>query len=240
MTTTFLYLNRRPGNIGIPLNGPKDQCSSVASFVKQIGDSIALESAIPGHKAVVSPPKRSQTSEPRQSGAELWVLPPRRAADEMLQCYWNEGHAMYPFIHRPRFQSTYRNLWTGEGEIGAERHTYCLLNAIFALACQITKRFCPSEKEHDAEVYFRRAKQLLEISVLYGGSLEAVQALLLMVQYLQSTNSAADSCRMVLEMAVQIARRLGFHLPATSAGEETQADCELIRRLWYGCIFMDR
>lgn len=40
--------------------------------------------------------------------------------------------------------------------------------------------------------------------------------------------------------AVRTAQSLGLHLPETSAEVEDERERELWRRVWYGCVLMDR
>ena len=227
------------GNIGVTENSYGDGSSSVASFMKQVKDAVASRLSLPRQQATVAPWKDTTILRPRQSAAEFFVLPPRGSSDKMMEIYWNEVHMLYPFLHRPRFVQAYQSLWTGEVEDRDEHLIYCILNTIFAITCQVYKRFSPEEKTADAEIYIQRATKLLQVDVIASGSMELIQALLLMGQYLQSTE-LPHSCWMVIGLAIRTAQGLGMHLPHTSANLEQQQDREMARRLWHGCVFMDR
>ena len=41
-------------------------------------------------------------------------------------------------------------------------------------------------------------------------------------------------------LAIRISQSLGLHFPWTSSNQAHQQDRELIRRLWHGCVFVDR
>ncbi|KAI1045989.1 hypothetical protein LB505_013872 [Fusarium chuoi] len=71
------------------------------------------------------------------------------------------------------------------------------------------------------------------------GSLELVQCLLVTSQYLQSTYNPHQTW-MVIGSAIRMAQGLGLHLPETSANRPDPGERELLRRIWYGCVLMDR
>ncbi|KAJ9493819.1 hypothetical protein H2202_010674 [Exophiala xenobiotica] len=227
------------GTIGVTENSYGEGNSSVASFVKQVKDAVASRLSLPRQEATDPPWRDPRIAQHRHSAAESFVLPPRRAADQMMDIYWNEVHVLYPFLHRPRFTKMYHSLWTGEADKVTDHLIYCILNTIFAITCQIHKRYSPEEKTADAEIYIQRATRLLQVDVLAGASIELIQALLLMGQYLQSTE-LPRSCWTVTGLAIRTAQGLGLHLPRTSANLERQQERETARRLWHGCVFMDR
>ena len=83
-----------------------------------------------------------------------------------------------------------------------------------------------------------RAQDLLPLSPWHPASVELVQYLLLTSQYLQSTNHPHQTW-MVVGSAIRTAQSVGLHLVETSAAQELE-DRELLRRIWYGCVLMDR
>ncbi len=62
-----------------------------------------------------------------------------------------------------------------------------------------------------SRVFYARAKSLLSFDMLGRGSIGLVQALLLMGQYLQSTESSG-LCWNVVGLAIRVAQRIGLHL----------------------------
>ena len=115
----------------------------------------------------------------------------------------------------------------------------CTLNVVFALACQLSEFIPPENREGSAKVYFKRAQELLHLDLWDVGSAELIQCLLLMGQYLQSTNTP-HRCWMVVGHAIRIAEGLGFHLPETSLSISSVHERELARIVWHGCVLMDR
>lgn len=118
--------------------GPSSSCA--ASFVKTIKDAVSARLSSTRKQQSVASWEELKVLQPGQSAAEIFMLPPRKAADEMMEVYWHRFHVLFPFLCRPRFTSVYQSLWTGEYESINESSTYCLLNSIFAICCRFTKR----------------------------------------------------------------------------------------------------
>ncbi|KIW23707.1 uncharacterized protein PV07_11886 [Cladophialophora immunda] len=234
------------GNIGTTDNSYSEETSSAASFMKQVKSAMAarLTSSVPRTLATsfynAAPVFHidNRPNQHEQSIAELFVLPPRHVADDMVEMYWNEVYLLYPFLMRERFMPAYQKIWTGEGREADQRLLYCILNLIFAICCQISKRESPGEKAAAAEVFYKRALHLLQVNLIGSGSLELVQALLLMGQYLQSTEWP-HRCWVAIGLAIRISQGSGLHLRRTTTNVP-QIDRELARRAWHGCVFMDR
>ncbi|KAL8828757.1 MAG: hypothetical protein Q9191_002410 [Dirinaria sp. TL-2023a] len=215
--------------------GPSSSCA--ASFVKTINDAVTARLSSTRKQQSVVSWEELKVLQPGQSAAEIFMLPPRKAADEMMEVYWHRFHVLFPFLCRPRFTSVYQSLWTGEYESINESSTYCLLNSIFAICCRFTKKNVGDEKDSAAEHFSRRAIQLLQVNVIGSGCEELVQSLLHMAFYLQSTDSP-NTCWVVTGLAIRIAQGLGLHLPRTSSNLGHQQDREMTRRLWHGLVSM--
>lgn len=234
------------GNIGITENSYSEESSSTASFMKQVKAATAARLSSCSRRVPTTaflhetpPPWMDpRLSQHGQSVAELFVLPPRRIADQMMDVYWKEVHILYPLLVRNRFEVAYQRVWSGEDHEGGQKLIYCTLNLIFAITCQVTKREAPKEKAAAGDIFYRRASQLLQFNVIGGASLELIQSLLLMGQYLQSTEWP-HRCWVVVGLAIRIGQGLGLYLPRTTKGLPQQ-DRELALRLWHGCVFMDR
>jgi hypothetical protein len=171
--------------------------------------------------------------------ADPVVLPPRHFADELLSIYFNLVHPLYPYIDSIELDEFYKSLWGGRSGNHAETVCIAILNTIFALSCQLNESILPEQRAPSAEVFFLRAKASLKDHIWHVGSLQSVQCFLLMGQYLQSTNNAAQ-CWTFVGLAIRTAQNLGIHLPATSAAIKFSRRRELVRKVWSGCIMMDR
>jgi hypothetical protein len=133
----------------------------------------------------------------------------------MIENFWMQGIALYPFLSRSSFSTAYQLLWTGERPLIDQTMTYCVLNVIFAIVSQFSHDI-PLEMRESTEVYFQRAMHLLHIELLGTGSLQLIQALLLMGMYLQSTD-IPHYCWVLIGIAIRVAQGLGLHLGETTA-----------------------
>lgn len=219
---------------------------SAGSFVQQIRAAInaKVSTPSPGQNTPVisgSPLPQLPTMQPKTHNAPNieYILPSRKGADNLLDVYWFAVHPLYPFLDRRQFQNMYEGIWAGEPSESDESLLLCTLNVVFALASQFSESLAPRERESSARKYFDRAQDLLNLDLWDIGSVQLVQCLLLMGQYLQSTNSPHQAW-MVTGLTVRIAEGLGLHLPETSVRIDDVHQRELVRRLWHGCVVMDR
>lgn len=190
--------------------------SSAGSFMKQVKAAIDSKTNSPGYdgttpqtldKVLLSslmPENKAASSRNRD-----YVLPSRKTADGLLEVYWSPVHPLYPFLHHAETEAIYHKLWTGEGK--DDDVDLCLLNILLALSSQLKEDIKPDQRQANANVFFLRAREFLYNDFWEGGSIRTVQCLLLIGQYLQSTNDP-QRCWMVVGLAVRLAQSLGLHL----------------------------
>ncbi|KAE8372401.1 fungal-specific transcription factor domain-containing protein [Aspergillus bertholletiae] len=219
--------------------------SSAASFMHQI--KMAVD------RRVISPYRRTSdtilgashapglmgTRSERPSSLQNYVLPPRKTADSLMGVYWSFVFPLYPLVDSIRLRAEYEKIWSGEPLESDESMLMCTFNVIFALACQLADVISPEEREASADAFFSRAKDLLQFNLWDTGSAALIQCLLLMAQYLQSTDSA-HQCWIVTGLAIRNAQSLGLHLPQTIARLPSPQEQQLARKIWHGCVLMDR
>ncbi|KAH8817373.1 fungal-specific transcription factor domain-containing protein [Xylogone sp. PMI_703] len=168
-----------------------------------------------------------------------FVLPPRQTADHLMEAYWRFVAPMYPFLDRDEVYTLYNALWTGEslGESGPI--FLCALNALFSLTCLSDPSIKPEDRVPRGEIFYKRARASLDIELIQSRSVLAVQCFLLLGQYLQSTDESQE-CWYFIGLAVRTAQGIGLDLPSISARAENEKRKNLLQRVWYGCILMDR
>ncbi|KAK4096161.1 hypothetical protein N658DRAFT_519361 [Parathielavia hyrcaniae] len=227
--------------------------SSAGSFTKQIKAAIdarlgtltlAVPSSTSSQQNTAAIPG---TALPGFGGGASWsiaddpnyVLPGRRQADHLMDLYWLYIDTLYPFLDRDKWNRHYGSMFAGTPLGTDERIFVSTLNIIFALSTQLLESLRPEHRDESSRVYFQRAQALLRLTLWEPASLELVQCLLLMSQYLQTTSNAHQTW-MVVGAAVRTAQSLGLHLPETSAVVADPVERELVRRLWHGCVLMDR
>ncbi|KAI9370712.1 fungal-specific transcription factor domain-containing protein [Aspergillus egyptiacus] len=219
--------------------------SSAASFMRQIKTAVDKRVSSPRHHISESilgtrpQPSLMSPQRDRQNPFRDYVLPPRKTADSLMDVYWHSVFPLYPLVDSIRLREEYAKIWTGEPLQTEENMLMCTLNVIFALSCQLADFILPEERESSAAAFFSRAKDLLHFNLWDSGSAALIQCLLLMAQYLQSTDSA-HQCWIVTGLAIRNAQSMGLHLPQTIARLQSPQEQQLARKIWHGCILMDR
>ncbi|KAK2684442.1 hypothetical protein QWA68_016480 [Fusarium oxysporum] len=108
-----------------------------------------------------------------------------------------------------------------------------------ALGSQFSKAVPPGERKRMGQTFWERALALYDPRPQQGASLEGVQCFLMMGLFLQSTHQSHQSW-MIVGSAVRMAQSLGLHLCRTTAQNEDIRHVEMMRKVWHGCVFMDR
>ncbi|GLI72164.1 hypothetical protein PoHVEF18_000332 [Penicillium ochrochloron] len=219
--------------------------SSAAGFMRQIKTAVDRRVSSPDRRpsapniTLHSSLLAGQRNERIQSSAPNYVLPPRRMADKLMEVYWDYVFPLYPFIDSVHMKIEYTKVWQGEPLHYDENMVMCTFNVIFALASKLADFIAPEERETSADAYFSRAKELLQFNLWDTGSAGLIQCLLLMAQYLQSTDYS-HQCWICTGLSIRNAQSLGIHLPQTIANLRTSSERQLARKIWHGCVLMDR
>ncbi|CAH0045633.1 unnamed protein product [Clonostachys solani] len=193
-------------------------------------------------------------------------LPPRPAADRLVDLFWTNMHSLYPFLHWPSFHDRYLTLWSPQANLQAHGATdslngpvngyygaiddalfHCMLNVVLALGVLHDTKIRQQERHDISETFFKRAKALLDLDSLESGSVALVQVLLLMGQYLQ-TRDITSSCWNIVGMAIRVAQGMGLHREPEEWDQggsgnyraPDQLEEEMRRRAWAGCALLDR
>lgn len=148
--------------------------------------------------------------------------------------------------------SRYDDLWSGSADescvangfrhrrsLQSEQIFHCILNLIFALGCRFRSMSARTQRpgsDKTQETFFNRATRLLSLELMDYGSIQLVQALMLMSQYLQTLN-LSNRCWVVVGMAIRVAQGIAMHLDIEG---ESQAQMEERRRTWQSCVLLDR
>lgn len=213
--------------------------SSAGSFIQHVQKMVEHKvygvSEQPNHRNVQAqvPSSRKDTQQVQIE----YILPSRRRADALLSIYWTNVYTLYPYLDKAQILGCYEEIWKAEGFIPDEKSYMCLINIIFALASQLDSTTPPHLRHQTAHQYYTRGRELLDI--VDAGSIRNVQALLLLGQYFQST-SEPHPCWIFTGLAIRVAQSLGLHLLETSERAADGRTRELMRKVWHGCILMDR
>lgn len=229
---------------GVVVEGPGTQgyfgSSSVGPFTTQIRR--AIDACQCSGESTSSPRPGPQLPTPSTATSRVHdtqkVLPTRKQADYLVRIYWEVVDPLYPFLDRPCWEASCRALFDGS-PIGTDKNIFhATLNVLLAISTQFVESQSIALRDNASRVYFGRAQDLVPLNTWEPGSVELVQYLLLVSQYLQSTEQPHQTW-IVVAYAVRIAQSLGLHLSESSEHSNPQ-DRELLRAVWYGCVLMDR
>lgn len=116
----------------------------------------------------------------------MFVLPPEARCRHFINLYFQNTNILFPYLHQPTFLDQYEvALKTGFSKV--RRTWLALLNIVMAMGSRTnTERdVSPEEKYRTAEIFYHRATALCNEHLLRLASLDSVNLLLLMSQYLQ-------------------------------------------------------
>lgn len=256
-SSTYLLYGDKPEQSGPNYFGP----SSTVSFLSLVRHIISrtgspLISKDISHRVSIHDESSKSTKVPRHLNSigssysmTAFHVPPRRDADVLMANYWTWVHTMYPVLHKPTFDARYQTLW----QVSQQSETtlddvlfHCRLNLVFALAANFRSEITPLDRKSMSESFFSRSEHLLTLDLLDFANLEMVQSLVLMAQYLQSTDKP-NYCWSIVGLAIRMAQAIGLHLDTPERPERAatgkkydQIDFEVRKRVWASCILLDR
>lgn len=179
---------------------------------------------------------RASNREPRTLnwGADM-SLPQIR----LIKNYWKFLFPSYPLVDRSQLEMEYDRLSTGKGDCLYDRNILiCIFSIIGALSCQSADFIPAQDRRSSAESHFKKARRILQLESFNTSSPEKVQCLLLMAQYLESSDSV--SCCILAALAIREAVILGFHLPEDPFRPRSLQEQRQANIIWHGCTFMDQ
>ena len=174
---------------------------------------------------------------------DLYSLPSRSVADRMVDAYFEYRHPLNPYLHQWCFRQRYSRLWLS-GADGGEEPTQdnfawiALVNMVFAFGSEYTQPSTSARQITARARFFNRAKTVVFSSLLKTGSVELVQALLLMGQYLHGSLEL-NSCWTIIGLANRVAQGLGLNLDPAIFTSDT-IEKEVRKRVWWGTFVIDR
>ncbi|OIW26954.1 hypothetical protein CONLIGDRAFT_580431 [Coniochaeta ligniaria NRRL 30616] len=169
-------------------------------------------------------------------------LPPKHLADSLLDAYFARVHRLYPFVHEQTFLLDYERIYLRqEPESLAESRpvSIALLYMVFAHGAEFCRSLSESEAVGMAADFVDKAKRIVFAQMFRQESLELVQSLLLMCQYLQSTLEL-NQCWSLVGLMIRTAISLGLHFNPPASETLTIIEREVRKRVWFGCFMIDR
>ncbi len=179
----------------------------------------------------------SKTGDQRR--VNIYALPPEDETRILIDGYFAESGVLFPYMHEQTFLETYEEM--KRNNFSRIRRTWLgLLNMVLALATttNFNKEKRAEERFQQSDVFYQRALGLCDKQILRGTSLEIVQYLLIMGQYLQGTQKSVQAWS-IHGLAVKAAFQLGLHSSEASK-RFSDLEREIRKRTWYGCVILDR
>lgn len=178
---------------------------------------------------------------PREENGS-YDLPLKQLADSLLDAYFARVHRLYPFVHEQTFRLDYERIYLRhDRENVAESRpvSIALLYMVFAHGAEFCKSLSEIEAGRMAADFVDKAKRIVFAHMFRQESLELVQSLLLMCQYLQSTLEL-NQCWSLVGLMTRTAISLGLHFNPPTSDALTTIEREVRKRVWFGCFMIDR
>jgi hypothetical protein len=178
------------------------------------------------------------TSRSTSDNGDIYKLPERHLADNLVDGYFDRVHPLYPFVHEGSFRAEYERMWAHMSDNPLRPLWYALLNLIFALGCE----FCDAIPEETVMTTISplvaRSRHIIFSYGFSRSTLELVQVLLLMCHYLQGTLEL-NECWNLVGLMIRSAVSIGLHLNPDNLPLPT-VEKEVRKRVWWGCFTIDR
>lgn len=170
-------------------------------------------------------------------GNNAFNLPADSEVRRLMDAYFSNTGLLFPYIHEGTFRQKYDEMQR-KGSSSVQKTWLALLNIMLAIAISTSSDSSYLERQKESDIFYRRSIALCREQMLRASNLETVQLQLLTSQYLQGSHKSLQTW-MVHGLAVKGALQLGLHCQNASAAF-TPVEREFRKRVWYGCILLDR
>lgn len=153
-----------------------------------------------------SSPRRNRISRRKSINVpspEPLTLPLSHIASNLIDAYFNLYGACYPVLH----EKTFRDRISARPFPSVQRSPG---RVVYYMVLTIGHWLTGSEREHASSVYYAAARSALSIDMLESGTIEAVQAFLLVGNYLQKRDRTNTGYNFI-GLACRMALGLGLH-----------------------------
>jgi hypothetical protein len=210
--------------------GPTSNIALVRQITKAVSERTLISSTLITADPVASAPSTRTSLSAR--AVDATELPPFHILHARIEHYFRWTAVLYPFIHRESFMSNLSGL--RESARNASRPFLGIVNIMLALAHNIPV----SDNVEEGELYYHRAQLLCDQNTLDNVTLEVVQYLLILGQYLQGAQQTIKAWT-VHGIAVKAAMQIGLH-SSEALKELPPIEQEIRKRTWYITAMLDR
>ncbi|KAJ5942552.1 hypothetical protein N7516_002720 [Penicillium verrucosum] len=178
------------------------------------------------------------------SGKDLTrFLPPRTAADKLMECYWDAVHPVSRVVHRPSFTQRYETLWeTIENgypvppSLAAIVYSI-LFSASVAMSQEQISELCQTSKQDLKDnLQLGTERALGRAQLLRASKFETLQAFTAQLPICLNEISRAHS--VLTGMLIRLAECMGLHRDPTEFGF-SPVECHTRRLVWYQICYLD-
>ncbi|KXH38596.1 hypothetical protein CNYM01_10839 [Colletotrichum nymphaeae SA-01] len=101
------------------------------------------------------------------------MLPERWLADDLLRCFWDFVHPVFPILHRPSFTASYEAVWQPSQGRPPNRDYkdtvfHATLSIVLALGCQRTDQVSVMEQVRLANRFYKQSCKLVLTATTFG------------------------------------------------------------------------
>lgn len=170
---------------------------------------------------------------------DLFAFPSEADTQRLFSHYFENTGLLFPYVHEASMYETYAQS-RANGFRGIKLSWLALFNMVLAQgnSTRTDDVNIATERIGASDVFYHRALGLSRLQDMHGANVETVQYLLLMVQYLQSTQRSSHVWT-VYGSAVKAAFSIGLHSEMASR-KCSPLEQEIRKRTWYGCVILDR
>lgn len=166
-----------------------------------------------------------------------YPLPPRYAATPLIQHYLDNIFVLYPFFSETELMASVSAIYQENGRY-AKVSDHWSLRMVLAIAAASTSQ---QRGDSNHQIALRHVSAALDRaeSVLHPGSMEGIQAILLLVQYSMLDPGHFNSWQLI-GMAARVMVDLGLHQEPAIESKVSKERLDLRRRVFYCVYAMDR
>jgi hypothetical protein len=164
-------------------------------------------------------------------------LPTRVMATKMVQHYLDNIYILYPFLLETSIFTSLENVYQQDGRNATDKDHF-LLRIILAISHASLSR-SRNDLNHTASINYISTAIEYADGVLFPGSLDGIQASLLLVLYAMLDPDHFDSWYLI-GVAVRILVDLGWHRDPPKQYSKDARRLDLRRRIYYCVYSLDR
>ncbi|KAI1610528.1 putative fungal-specific transcription factor [Exophiala viscosa] len=192
----------------------------------------------------------STVARPGTMTPDVTALPPNMLARSLVSAYLAHDHLAYPFLHAGRLLQILEAVYNDDTFYRTHPYEAFTLDMVLAIATAQVSKF-DWQVMPDAETHHDRAMNRLGVVLGSGGSLDALQAILLICQYRVGSGlyDASASLWHLVGIAARMCFELGLHRESVYYSSEDGASgldeaalerSEMKRRCFWCVVAMDR